>query len=129
MLSVLSLRPGIVFSINSLSLSRFCNDPVYCTTWKCKQTMEYKLHRICEQTKSKQKQNQVTSHSNSTNVILFHLAQKQRNCIIKGWLSYLTSEPKKKISCQKHIVWLSMMSGHGANLIFFKKGLEVQNTC
>ena len=50
----------------------FCNKPVlwqinlfYCTTWKRKQTMEQQLHRTSERTKSKQKQNQITSHSKS----------------------------------------------------------------
>ena len=62
-----------------------------CTTWKCKQTMEQQSHRACEWTKSKQKQ--------------FDLAHKKCNGIIKAWLN----------------VWLSMMSGHGANPIFFNK--------
>ena len=71
-----------------------------CTTWKCKQTMEQQSHRACEWTKSKQKQkeNQVTSHSNWPRVVLFDLAHKKCNGIIKAWLN----------------VWLSMMSGHGA---------------
>ena len=110
MLAVLSFRSGFVFSIISLSLSEFCNEPVYCTTWKRKQTMEYKPHRVCEQTKSKQTQNQVTSHSNWTSVILFNLAQKQGNGIIKGWLSYLTSGQKEdflsvRYCLAQHDVW------------------------
>ena len=84
-----------------------------CTTWKCKQTMEQQSHRACEWTKSKQKQkeNQVTSHSNWPRVVLFDLAHKKCNGIIKGWLN----------------VWLSMMSGHGANPIFFNK-IKVQTS-
>ena len=34
-----------------------------CTTWKRKQTIEQQPHLACERTKSKQKQNQVTSYS------------------------------------------------------------------
>ena len=42
--------------------------------------------------KTKQKQNQVTSHSNWPRVLLFDLAHKQCNGIIKEWLHCLTSE-------------------------------------
>ena len=48
-----------------------------CRTWKCKRTMEQQPHRACERTKSKQEQNQVTSHSNWPRILLFHLAHKQ----------------------------------------------------
>ena len=47
-----------------------------------------------ERTKSKQNQNQVTSHSNWPRLLLFNLVHKQCNGIIKGWLHYLTSESK-----------------------------------
>ena len=47
-----------------------------------------------ERTKSKQNQNQVTSHSNWPWLLLFNLVHKQCNGIIKGWLHYLTSESK-----------------------------------
>ena len=44
--------------------------------------------------------------------------------IFKGWLHCLTSEPN--ISCQQYInVWLSMISGHGANPIFFNKKIKI----
>ena len=59
--------------------------------------MEQQPQRACERTKSKQKQNQVTLHSNSPRVLLFDLVLKQCNG------------------------WLSMMSGYGANPIFFQK--------
>ena len=55
------------------------------------QTMEHQPHRACERTKSKQEQNQVTSHSNWPRVLLFDSAHKQCNGIIKGWLQCLTS--------------------------------------
>ena len=42
--------------------------------------------------KTKQKQNQVTSHSNWPRVLLFDLAHKQCNGIIKEWLYYLKPE-------------------------------------
>ena len=57
-------------------------------TW----TMEQQLHRAWERTKSKQKQNQVTSRSNWQRAMLFDLAHKQCNGIIKGRLHCLTSE-------------------------------------
>ena len=65
-----------------------------CTTWKRKQTLEQQPHRACERTKSKQKQNEVTSHLDWPRVLLFNLAHKQYNGIIKGWLQCLTSESK-----------------------------------
>ena len=61
-----------------------------CKTWKFKQ----QPHRACERTKSKWKQNQITSHSNRPCVLLFNLAHKQCNDIIKGWFYFLTSELK-----------------------------------
>ena len=54
--------------------------------------MEQQSRRACERTKSKQKQ--VTSYSNWPRVLLFDIAYKQCNCIIKGWLYCLTSESK-----------------------------------
>ena len=56
------------------------------------QTMEQQPHRACERTKSKLKQNQVTSHSNWPRVLLFYLANTQCNGIIKGRLHCLTAE-------------------------------------
>ena len=50
------------------------------------QTMEEQPHHAWERTKSKQKQNQVMSHSNWPRVLLFVLTHKQCNDIIKGWL-------------------------------------------
>ena len=42
----------------------FCNQPVsFAQLENVKQTMEQQPHRTCERTKSKQKENQVTSHS------------------------------------------------------------------
>ena len=85
--------------------------------------MEKQPHRACERTKSKQKRNQVTSHSNLTRVLLFDLAHKQSNGIIKGWLHCLTSESIGRFLFNN--IWLSMMSGHGANPIFFSKKKEI----
>ena len=65
-----------------------------CTIRIRKQTMEQQPHRACERTKSKQKQNQVMSHSNWPWALLFDLAPYQCNGIIKGWLHSLTSESK-----------------------------------
>ena len=57
------------------------------------QTMEQQPHRTCERTKSKQKQNQVTSHSNLPRVLLFDCAPKQCSGIVKGWFHCLTPDP------------------------------------
>ena len=53
------------------------------------------------------------------------------NGIIKGWLHCLASVSKRRFFVNSISVWLSIMSGHGANPIFFnkkKKRLEVKNT-
>ena len=66
-----------------------------CVTCKHKQTIEQQPHRACESTKSNKKIiNKATSYSNLPRVLLFDLAHKQCNDIIKGWLHYLTSESK-----------------------------------
>ena len=64
------------------------------------------------------KTNQVTSHSNWPRVLLFDLAHKQCNGIIKWWLHFLTWESKGRF-------WLSMMSDHAANPIFFNKKIKI----
>ena len=56
--------------------------------------MEQQPHRAIEQTKSKQKQNQVKSHSNWPRVLVFELTCKKCNGIIKGWPHCLTSGSK-----------------------------------
>ena len=53
--------------------------------------MEQQPYCPCERTKSKQKQNQVTSYSNRLRVLLFNLAQKQCNGI--------RDTVSRKISC------------------------------
>ena len=63
-----------------------------CTSWKRKQATEQQPHHVSEQTKSKQKQNEVMSHSNWPRVVLFDLAHRQCSGIIKGWPHCLTSE-------------------------------------
>ena len=46
--------------------------------------MEQKPHRECERTKLKQKQNQVTPHSNLSSILMFDLAYKQGSGIINS---------------------------------------------
>ena len=76
--------------------------------------MEQQLHRACERTKSKEKQNQATSHSNRPQVSLFDLAHKQCNILKDDF----TSESKRAFLLEIYInVW--MMSGHGANSAFY----------
>ena len=95
-----------------------------CTTWQRKRPMEEQPHRACERWKSKQKQNQVTSHSNWPRVLLFDLVYKQCNAIIKAfikaWLHCLTSESKGRFLVNKiyqclaqHDVW----SWHKSNFL------------
>ena len=70
--------------------------------FKSKQKRDYfshvltSFHRACERTKSKQKQNQVTSYSNWQCFLLFDLAHKECNYIIKVWLHCLTSESNRR---------------------------------
>ena len=56
--------------------------------------MKQQPYHGCERTKPKQKQGQVTSHSNLPPVLLFDLAHNQCNGIIKGWFHCLMSESK-----------------------------------
>ena len=74
-------------------------------TWKRKQIMEQQLQRTFEWTKSKQKQNKVTSNSSSPRVLLFDLAHKQCNGIIKGWVHCLTSESKGRFLVNNILVF------------------------
>ena len=60
------------------------------------QTMKQQPRRAREWTKWKQKQNQVTSHSNWPRVLLFNSAHKQCVGVIKGCLHCLTSELKRR---------------------------------
>ena len=71
----------------------------------------------CERTKSKQKQNQVTSFSNWPRILLLDLTHKQCNGIVKEWLHCLTSG-----SNGRYInAWLNMIFGHDTNPIFLSK--------
>ena len=97
------------------------------TTWKRKQTMKQQPHRACERMKSKQKQNQVTSHSNWPHVLLFDLAYKQCSGIFEVWLCCLSSESKRRFLVNDILiiyVCLSMMFGHGVNPVFFDKRIK-----
>ena len=72
----------------------FCNQPENVNKlWNNDRT----VNRAFERTKSKQKQNQVRSHWSWPRVILFDLAHKRCNGIIKGWLLCLTSEWKGRL--------------------------------
>ena len=125
-----------------------------CTTWKREQTMEQQPHHTCERTKLIQKQNQVTSHSNWPRLLLFDLAHNQCNGIIKDgftdWrqsqkedflsvrvcssdkmilLQYLSVSLNFGACLEHHIyyinVWLSMMSSHGADPVFFNEKIKI----
>ena len=56
--------------------------------------MKNQLHRAYKQTKTKTKQNQVTSYSNGPRVLFNDLAPKHYNGITKGWNRCLTPESK-----------------------------------
>ena len=66
--------------------------------------MEQQRHRAYERTRFKQKQNQVTLHSNCPRDLLFALADKQCIGIIKGWLHCLTSESKKRFFFKRILI-------------------------
>ena len=74
-----------------------------------------------KRTKSKQKQNQVTSHLNWPRALLFDLAQKQCTGIIKGWLHCLMSESKGRFLVNN----ILMLAGHCLNPIFFNKKIKI----
>ena len=84
----------------------------------------FKWYRACERTRSKQ--NQVTSHSNSSSVLLFDLAHKQYNGAIKGWLHCLMSESKGRF-----LVNTTLMFGSAWYLVmsqikfFFLKKIKI----
>ena len=89
--------------------------------------MKQQPHRAYERMKSKQKQNQVISHSNWPHVFLFNLAYKQCSGIFEVWLCCLSSESKRRFLVNDILiinVWLSMMFGHGANPVFFDKRIK-----
>ena len=72
-------RPYELFNIQDphpLSIYVESFPPPWPWTSNFKQTIE-QLHRACERTKSKQRQNQVTSHSNWIRVVLFDLIHQQ----------------------------------------------------
>ena len=90
--------------------------------------MENQPQCACERTKSKQKRNQVTWHSNWPRVHLFDLARKHCNFIIKGWLHCLTSESKGRFLVNNVIFG----SAWCVNPIFFNKKTKIgrpENVC
>ena len=84
----------------------------------------FKWYRACERTRSKQ--NQVTSHSNSSSVLLFDLAHKQYNGVIKGWLHCLMSESKGRFLVNTTLMfgsaWYLVMSQ--IKFFFLKKNKD-----
>ena len=77
-------------------------------TWKREQTIEQQLHRACEWTKSdKNKKNKATSYSKWRRFLLFDLAHKQCNGIIKGRLHCLMSE--SKIPLKVDVICVSLL--------------------
>ena len=66
--------------------------------------------------------NQNKIKTKSHHILLFNLAHKQCNDIIKGWRHCLTSQSKGRFFVNNVInVCRRVMSGHGANSIFFNK--------
>ena len=80
----------IVFTFSVLILQSTC---FICTAWSRKQSMDN--NDTCEWTKSKQKENHVTSHSNWPRVLLLDLAFEKCNGIIKRFHHFLTSESEE----------------------------------
>ena len=97
----------LLFIIIHIFSIHFAMNLFICTTWKRKQIMEQQPHRVYDRIKSKQKQNKVMSHSNWPRVLLFDLARKQCNGIIKGWIHRLTSESKGKFLVNNILMFCS----------------------
>ena len=81
-------------------------------------------NRACGRTKSKQKQNQIMLHSNWPRVLLFYLAHKQCNGMIKGLLHCLTLESKGKFLVNNILIfgsaWCLVMAQIQFSLIIKK---------
>ena len=67
----------------------------------------YLLHHAYERMKLKQKQNQISSHSNWPHILLLNLAHKQCNGIINGWTNCLTSESKGRLLINNIVMFCS----------------------
>ena len=83
-----------------------------CITWKRKQIIDQQPHCACgERTKSnKNKINKTTSYSKRPCVLLFALAHKQCNGIIKGWLHCLMLESKGRFLANNTLLaWCLVM--------------------
>ena len=87
--------------------------------------MEQQPHHACERTKSKQKQNQVTSHSSLSRVLLFDLAHKQCNGIIKGWLHCLTSESNGRFLVNNILIFGSVWCLVMVQIQSFNKKIKI----
>ena len=105
-------------------------DVQFQTNFLLQRTTKQQLQRAFEQTKSKQKQNKVTSHSNWPRVLFFDLAHKQCNGINKWWLYCLTSELKGRFLVNSILMFgsacLVMAQIHFS--LIKKWRLDVQNT-
>ena len=104
----------------------------FLTPWpRTSSFMEQQPHRACERTKSKQKQYQVKSHSNWLRVLLFDLAHKPWNGIIKGWLHCLTPGSIGRLLVNNILMfdstWCLVMAQIQFSLIK-RWRLDVQNT-
>ena len=93
-------------------LHSFCNQPVFCITWKRKRTMKEQCTvHVNERNQTKTKENKVASHSNWSRILLFDLVYKKCSGIIKGWLHCLTSESKGRFLTNKiYLPWCLVMA-------------------
>ena len=76
---------------------------------------------LTNEIKTKAKPSHVTFKL-TTRSIVRHCSHKQCNGIIKAWLHCLTQEATRRYLVNN---WLNMMSGHGANPIFFNKKMKI----
>ena len=92
-------------------------------------------HSVHENERNRnKKQIQVTSHSNWPRVLLFHLAHKQCNGIIKGWLHCLNSEPKGRFlvsNTSDNISFLPYLPSSKGTSYVYHPLVEIENrkTC
>ena len=64
-----NIKKSLLFIIIHILVLLLKSTCFICTTWKRKQTTDQQQHHVYEQTKSKQKQNQIMSHSNWPRVV------------------------------------------------------------
>ena len=103
-----NIKKCLLFIIIQIFSTHYAIDLFCLPNLKRKQNIKQQPHHVYEWTKSKQKQNQVTSHSNCTRILLFYLVHKQCNGIVKGLLHCLTSESNGRLPVNNILFFVSV---------------------